>query len=401
MKISIIQKTFRIDDNPFLDSDIYIIYINPNEYGIHQQKFLDTILSLHIKDLKKIKINPIIIDNLDIINQYILQNNITNDILIDYDNPSITYPFSTKYIPSWCLIDWTDKIDMIEKWFLPEALRNHKVFKKYVDNNIRDEFNITPKKTINTKKISSTYNIQIEKDYDSIINQSQLKEIKKVGLNQWILSQLENTNYINDSKWFKPDTCPTTTIIDDSPQLANQFKTSKLSPYIALGVLSPYKTYLYWNGEDRMGSGRDQLLFREMFHACSQMESFWNDDFGKSFDWKQHPTQWQHFIDGNTNHPDLDWAINTLKRDGWIHHLARHLIADYLTRGKLEIHWKYGMEFFKQYLIDHDSCVNRGNWMWLSGTAFSTKQRSFYHYNYDNYLKNRNKKLKIKIPFNS
>ena len=125
---------------------------------------------------------------------------------------------------------------MIEKWFLPEALRNHKVFKKYVDHNIRDEFHSTPKKTTNSKKLLSTYCIQKEKYYESILNQSQLKEIKKFGLNQWILSQLHNTTYINDTKWFKPDTCPTTTIMDDSPQLSNQLKTSKLSPYIALGV---------------------------------------------------------------------------------------------------------------------------------------------------------------------
>jgi cryptochrome len=88
--------------------------------------------------------------------------------------------------------------------------------------------------------------------------------------------------------------------------------------------------------------------------------------------------------------------MRLLKKEGWIHHLARHMVADYLTRGNLEIHWKYGMEWFKITLVDHDDCVNRGNWMWLSGNAFSTKQRSFYHYRPDKYLENRNKKLKIK-----
>ena len=55
MKLSIVSKTFRIHDNPFLDSDFYIIYIDENEYGHHQKKFLDTILPLHIKDLENIR----------------------------------------------------------------------------------------------------------------------------------------------------------------------------------------------------------------------------------------------------------------------------------------------------------------------------------------------------------
>ena len=103
-------------------------------------------------------------------------------------------------------------------------------------------------------------------------------------------------------------------------------------------------------------------------------------------------------MNGTTEHEDFNWAMKTLNKDGWIHHLARHLIADYLTRGKLEIHWKYGMKVFQEQLVDHDPSVNRANWMWLSGTAFSAKQRSFYHYSYDNYLKNRDKKLKVIKP---
>ncbi len=52
------------------------------------------------------------------------------------------------------------------------------------------------------------------------------------------------------------------------------------------------------------------------------------------------------------------------------------------------------MDWFKKQLIDHDPAVNRANWMWLSGTAFSSKQRSsIYHYNYNDYLTRLDKKL--------
>ena len=94
MKISIITKTFRLHDNPFLDSDIYIIYIKESEYGTHQKIFLDNILSLHLSDLKSLKIIPILLDSLDQVTKYISNsaNNSANNkiqVFTDNINPTI------------------------------------------------------------------------------------------------------------------------------------------------------------------------------------------------------------------------------------------------------------------------------------------------------------------------
>ena len=58
MKLSIIQNTFRLHDNPFLDSDIYMIYIDKQRYGNNQFSFLNQILKLHLQDLDSIGITP-------------------------------------------------------------------------------------------------------------------------------------------------------------------------------------------------------------------------------------------------------------------------------------------------------------------------------------------------------
>ena len=387
MKLSIITKTFRVHDNPFLDSDIYIIYIDPKEYGIHQKSFLNNILNLHIKDLKKYNIEPIILDNLSIIKNYIIKNNTSINTYVDNVNPIIKYPFKTTYIPSWCLIDWTEKQDMIKKWFLPEALKNHKQFKEYVHKNIRQIFN-TEKKTTIKNNFRSNYKIVLT---DTSVS------LPSSDLDDWIINKLKMTTFMANSTWYKPTTSPSTNIRDNLDYLPNKYKTSRLSPFISLGVLSPLLAYQFWTDENRMGSSRDQLLFREMYHACAQMKEFWKDNFGKEYNWKRKTKKkWDNLINGDTSYDDLNFSIKLLINDGWIHHLARHLIADYLTRGKLEFHWKHGIKLFQEYLVDHDKCVNRGNWMWLSGTAFSSKQRSFYHYNYHNYIKNMDIKLKIK-----
>lgn len=59
---------------------------------------------------------------------------------------------------------------------------------------------------------------------------------------------------------------------------------------------------------------------------------------------------------------------------GWIHHLARHSVACFLTRGDLYVSWERGKDVFEEELIDADHFVNAGNWMWLSASAF------FYQY---------------------
>lgn len=63
--------------------------------------------------------------------------------------------------------------------------------------------------------------------------------------------------------------------------------------------------------------------------------------------------------------PWIDAIMRQLKQEGWIHHLARHSVACFLTRGDLFISWERGAEVFEEYLIDHDSALNIGNWLWL------------------------------------
>lgn len=57
-----------------------------------------------------------------------------------------------------------------------------------------------------------------------------------------------------------------------------------------------------------------------------------------------------------------------------MHHLARHAVACFLTRGDLYCPWTAGRDVFDRLLIDDDWSLNNANWMWLSASAF------FYSY---------------------
>ena len=74
--------------------------------------------------------------------------------------------------------------------------------------------------------------------------------------------------------------------------------------------------------------------------------------------------------EGRTGYPFVDAIMTQLRLEGWIHHLARHMVACFLTRGDLFISWEEGLKVFDEHLIDGDWSLNAGNWMWLSASAF-------------------------------
>ncbi|KAH7681758.1 (6-4)DNA photolyase protein [Dioscorea alata] len=163
--------------------------------------------------------------------------------------------------------------------------------------------------------------------------------------------------------------------------------TTLLSPYLKFGCLS--SRYFYQciqNVYKNVGKHTfppvslvGQLLWREFFYTvafgtpnfdqmkgnkiCKQIP--WNDNEGLLIAWRE----------GQTGYPWIDAImIQQLKKWGWMHHLARHSVACFLTRGDLFIHWEKGRDVFERQLIDSDWAINNGNWLWLSCSSF------FYQY---------------------
>ena len=62
--------------------------------------------------------------------------------------------------------------------------------------------------------------------------------------------------------------------------------------------------------------------------------------------------------------------MTQLRKEGWMHHLARHAVACFLTRGDLYLSWEEGAKVFDVWLLDADWSLNNCNWMWLSASAF-------------------------------
>ena len=56
--------------------------------------------------------------------------------------------------------------------------------------------------------------------------------------------------------------------------------------------------------------------------------------------------QFEAWKDGRTGYPFIDAIMRQLKEIGWMHHLARHAVACFLTRGDLWISWEHGRDHF-------------------------------------------------------
>ncbi|XP_026686476.1 cryptochrome-1 [Diaphorina citri] len=122
-----------------------------------------------------------------------------------------------------------------------------------------------------------------------------------------------------------------------------------------------------------------QLIWREYFYTMSAHNPYY-DQMEKNpiclnIPWlpESHPNKEKYlnaWKNGQTGYPFIDAVMRQLRREGWVHHVARNAVACFLTRGDLWINWEDGVRHFFYYLLDADWSVNAGNWMWVSSSAF-------------------------------
>lgn len=184
----------------------------------------------------------------------------------------------------------------------------------------------------------------------------------------------ERRDFVNS--FSKPKTLST-----NEAGLPSEPSTTGLSPYLSTGCLSPR---VLWKEVTAANLGskhtkpptslHGQLMFREMFHLLSRSVNNWDDDKGNSnckpIEWGQSdPEALYAWESGMTGFPLIDAMMRQLSTTGWMHHLGRHAVSCFLTRGQLWQNWKHGRDVFERKLLDSDWAVNNGNWLWLAGVA--------------------------------
>lgn len=153
--------------------------------------------------------------------------------------------------------------------------------------------------------------------------------------------------------------------------------TSKLSPYLALGLISPHEVYHFFkkgrsenNQELDSGPFIRQIIWREfaayLLDHFPQIEKEPFSEKFKRFPWKEnegHLTAWQK---GLTGYPLVDAGMRELWQTGWMHNRLRMVVGSFLVKDLL-ISWEEGAKWFWETLIDADLANNTFGWQWVGG----------------------------------
>ena len=93
-------------------------------------------------------------------------------------------------------------------------------------------------------------------------------------------------------------------------------------------------------------------------------------EFG-SFPWRRASKDLEAWKRGRTGYPVVDAAMRELRETGWMHNRLRMLVASFLVKHLL-IHWRHGMQWFAEALLDFDLANNTMSWQWSAGTGFDS-----------------------------
>lgn len=158
--------------------------------------------------------------------------------------------------------------------------------------------------------------------------------------------------------------------------------TSGLSPYLALGIISPKQllTQIQLDNPEVLERPSqpefcwiNEIIWREFYrHLIVAFPKLCKgSNFNEKYDavaWQSDPEVFQLWCEGQTGYPIVDAAMRQLNKTGWMHNRLRMIVASFLTKHLL-IDWRQGEAYFMSKLIDGDLASNNGGWQWAASTG--------------------------------
>lgn len=155
--------------------------------------------------------------------------------------------------------------------------------------------------------------------------------------------------------------------------------TSRLSQNLALGEISPHQCWhaglrALHDGKKGAETFLKELVWREfayhlMHHTPRIIDSNWKQDWD-AFPWNEDERRkeviaWKR---ARTGMRFVDAALREMYVTGTMHNRGRMIVASYLTK-HLMCHWKIGLKWFEDCLIDWDPASNAMGWQWSAGSG--------------------------------
>ncbi|UWG51495.1 Deoxyribodipyrimidine photolyase [Halalkaliarchaeum sp. AArc-CO] len=117
---------------------------------------------------------------------------------------------------------------------------------------------------------------------------------------------------------------------------------------------------------------QSQLAWREfytqvLFHNPEVVSENYRE-YENPIEWENDPELIDAWKDGETGYPIVDAGMRQLRTEAYMHNRVRMIVASFLTKDLL-VDWRYGYEWFKQKLADHDTGNDTGGWQWAASTG--------------------------------
>ena len=171
----------------------------------------------------------------------------------------------------------------------------------------------------------------------------------------------------------------------DNHDALGRDRTSRLSPYLHLGCVTPREI------EERLPRGegaeafRRQLCWRDFYHQVLRhfprnARSEFQDRYRGAIRWSRSERDFDAWRQGRTGYPLVDAGMRQLLHEGWMHNRARLVVGSFLTK-HLGIDWRRGERHFMRYLVDGDQANNNGNWQWIASVGVDPQPFSRRLYN--------------------
>jgi deoxyribodipyrimidine photo-lyase len=156
--------------------------------------------------------------------------------------------------------------------------------------------------------------------------------------------------------------------------------TSRLSPYLHLGCVSPLEAAERCAGTPGGDAFVRQLCWRDFHHqVLAANPGLPREDLNPRGDrWREDAEGLARWREGRTGVPIVDAGMRQLAEEGWMHNRARLVTASFLTKD-LYVDWRAGAAHFWDLLVDGDLANNSGNWQWVAGTGSDTRPHRMFN----------------------
>jgi deoxyribodipyrimidine photo-lyase len=160
----------------------------------------------------------------------------------------------------------------------------------------------------------------------------------------------------------------------------DQAGTSRLSPYLHFGEISPRQVWHALknaarrqdsvHGNWKHGQFLTEIGWREFAHHLLCHFPHTPDrplrpEFER-FPWRSNRARLKAWQRGLTGYPLVDAGMRELWTTGWMHNRVRMIVASFLVKDLL-IPWQEGARWFWDTLVDADLANNTLGWQWTAG----------------------------------